>query len=282
MTVFAHPFMQHAFLAGTGIALACGLVGYFLVLRAQVFTSDALSHVAFTGALAALAFGFDLRIGLFAATICIAVMMGALGQRGRADDVVIGNVFAWILGLGVFFLTLYTTNRSTANGTAGVTVLFGSIFGLSAGQATAAALIAGGIVLMMIVIARPLLFASIDETVASAKGVPVGLLGVVFLVLVGATAAEAAQAVGSLLLLGLIAAPAGTALLLTDRPYRGLAISAGLAVAELWAGLALGYAAPSMPPSFAIIAVATAAYLAATLYSRLGRLRLPRPVPAAP
>ncbi|MDX6430842.1 MAG: zinc/manganese transport system permease protein, partial [Streptosporangiaceae bacterium] len=109
MTVFAHPFMQHAFLAGTGIALSCGLVGYFLVLRAQVFTGDALSHVAFTGALAALAFGFDLRIGLFAATIGIAVMMGALGRRGRADDVVIGNVFAWILGLCVFFLTLYTT-----------------------------------------------------------------------------------------------------------------------------------------------------------------------------
>ncbi|MCW2919959.1 MAG: hypothetical protein JWN52_8027 [Actinomycetia bacterium] len=280
MTVFAHPFMQHAFLAGTGIGLACGLVGYFLVLRAQVFTGDALSHVAFTGALAALAFGIDPRIGLFTATIGIAMLMGALGRRGRADDVVIGNVFAWILGLGVFFLTLYTTTRSTANGTAGVSVLFGSIFGLSAGQATTAAWIAGGIALMMVVIARPLLFASIDETVASAKGVPVGLLGLVFLALVGATAAEAAQAVGSLLLLGLIAAPAGTALLLTDRPYRGLAISAGLAVTELWAGLALSYAAPSIPPSFAIIAVATAAYLTATLYSRLGRPHLARPVPA--
>jgi zinc/manganese transport system permease protein len=281
MTVFAHPFMQHAFLAGTGIGLACGLVGYFLVLRAQVFTGDALSHVAFTGALAALAFGIDPRIGLFTATIGIAMLMGALGRRGRADDVVIGNVFAWILGLGVFFLTLYTTTRSTANGTAGVSVLFGSIFGLSAGQATTAAWIAGGIALMMVVIARPLLFASIDETVASAKGVPVGLLGLVFLALVGATAAEAAQAVGSLLLLGLIAAPAGTALLLTDRPYRGLAISAGLAVTELWAGLALSYAAPSIPPSFAIIAIATAAYLTATLYSRLGRPHLARPVPAA-
>jgi zinc/manganese transport system permease protein len=272
MTVFAHPFIQHAFLAGTGIALACGLVGYFLVLRAQVFTGDALGHVAFTGALAALAFGVDQRIGLFAATIAIAVMMGALGQRGHADDVVIGNVFAWILGLGVFFLTLYTTTRSTANGTAGVTILFGSIFGLSAEQATTAVWIAGGVALMVVVIARPLLFASIDQTVAAARGVPVRLLGIVFLSLVGATAAEAAQAVGSLLLLGLIAAPAGTALLLTDRPYRGLAISAALAVTELWAGLALSYAAPSIPPGFAIIALATAAYLTATLSSRPRRL----------
>jgi zinc/manganese transport system permease protein len=286
MTVFSHPFIQHALLAGTGIALACGLVGYFLVLRAQVFTGDALSHVAFTGALAALAFGIDLRIGLFAATIVIALLMSALGRRGRADDVVIGNVFAWILGLGVFFLTLYTTTRSTANGTAGVTVLFGSIFGLSAGQAFLAASVAGGVALLVILIARPLLFASIDESVAAARGVPVRVLGIVFLVLVGATAAEAAQAVGSLLLLGLIAAPAGTALLITDRPYRGLAISAGLAVVELWVGLALSYAIPSMPPSFAIIAVATSGYVTAAIYSRLyprSRHRgLAQPVPATP
>jgi zinc/manganese transport system permease protein len=267
--VFAHPFIQHAFLAGTGIALACGLIGYFLVLRAQVFTGDALSHVAFAGALAALAFGVDPRVGLFAATIGIAVLMGSLGHRGRADDVLIGNIFAWVLGLGVFFLTYYTTSRSTANGTAGVTVLFGSIFGLSAGQATAAAWVAAAVAALLVVIARPLLFASVDESVAAARGVPVRLVGIVFLALVGATAAEATQAVGSLLLLGLIAAPAGTALLLTDRPYRGLAISAGLAVAELWAGLALGYAASSIPPGFTIISVATVGYLAAMAYSRV-------------
>jgi zinc/manganese transport system permease protein len=284
MTVFTHPFMQHAFLAGTGIALACGLVGYFLVLRAQVFTGDALSHVAFAGALAALSFGIDLRVGLFAATIGVAVMMSGLGRRGRADDAVIGNVFAWILGLGVFFLTLYTTTRSTANSTAGPTVLFGSIFGLSASQATVAVWIGGGIALAVVVVARPLLFASIDEDVAAARGVPVRLLGVVFLALVGATAAEAAQAVGSLLLLGLIAAPAGTALLLTDLPYRGLAISAGLAVAELWAGLALSYTTPSMPPSFAIIAVASCGYVSAMAYSRLRRPRNSNPhlIPATP
>ena len=282
--MFAHPFLQHAFLAGTGIALICGLVGYFLVLRAQVFTGDALSHVAFTGALAALAFGIDLRIGLFAATIGVAVLIGALGRRGRADDVVIGNAFAWILGLGVFFLTLYTTTRSTANGTAGVTVLFGSIFGLSASQAAVAAWVAGGAALVVVAIARPLLFASLDESVAAARGVPVRLLGIAFLALVGATAAEATQAVGAMLLLGLLAAPAGTALLLTDRPYPGLALSTGLAVAELWAGLALSYAAPSIPPSFAIIAAATAAYLASTLYTRLRRpRRFPdTPVPALP
>jgi zinc/manganese transport system permease protein len=282
VSLFSQPFMQHAFLAGTAIAAACGLAGFFLVLRAQVFTGDALSHVAFTGALAALAAGIDLRLGLFTATIAVAVAIGALGRMGRADDVVIGNMFAWILGLGVFFLTLFTTSRSSSNGTAGISVLFGSIFGLSGGQAAAAAWIGAGIVAAIVAIARPLLFASVDEAVAAARGVPVRVLGVVFLAVVGATAAEATQAVGALLLLGLLAAPAATVQLLTDRPYRGLAISAGLAVIDMWAGLALSYAAPAMPPSFAIIAVATAAYLAAFTWSRLrrphqGPLRPPAP-----
>lgn len=270
---FAHPFFVSAFVAGTAVAAACGLVGYFLVLRAQVFTGDALSHVAFTGAMAALAFGLDLRVGLFVATVAVALLMAALGRRGQADDVVIGNIFAWILGLGAFFLTVYTTDRSTADGSAGVTVLFGSIFGISAGQATVAAII--GVVLcgLMVLLARPLLFATLDAAVAAARGVPVRLLGAVFLAIVGACTAEATQAVGALLLLGLLAAPAGTARRLTPRPYRALALSVLIAVADLWAGLFLSYAVPVLPPSFAILAVATAAYVVVALAGSAVRRR---------
>jgi zinc/manganese transport system permease protein len=266
-----HPFFANAILAGTAIAAACGLVGYFLVLRAQVFTGDALSHVAFTGALAALAFGLDPRIGLFTATIAIAVLMGTLGRKGHPDDVVIGNIFAWILGLGVFFLTVYTTNRSTANGAAGVNVLFGSIFGISSGNAVAAAVIGAVICLLMLLIARPLLFSTLDPAVAAARGLPVRLLGLGFLALVGACTAEAAQAVGALLLLGLLAAPAGTAIRLTTRPYRALGLSAMFAVAEMWVGLGLSYAVPALPPSFAILAVATAVYALVLATSALRR-----------
>lgn len=264
----SHPFFQHAFLAGTAIAAACGLVGYFLVLRAQVFTGDALSHVAFTGAMAALAFGADLRLGLFAATIAMALLFGTLGRRARPDDVVIGSVFSWVLGLGAFFITLYTTSRSTTNGTAGVSVLFGSIFGISPANAIVAALVAAGVGLLVILIARPLLFATLDEAVAAARGVPVRLLGYGFLALAGISAAEATQAVGSLLLLGLLAAPAGAAIRITDRPYRALALSAGLAVLEMWAGLFASYAVPKMPPSFAVMAAATAVYAATFLIRR--------------
>ena len=264
----AQPFFLHALLAGTAIATASGLVGYFLVLRAQVFTGDALSHVAFTGAMAALAFGYDLRLGLFAATVAIAVLFGTLGRAARPDDVVIGSVFSWLLGLGAFFTTLYTTSRSTTNGNAGVSVLFGSIFGISASGAVVAALVAAGICLTVLLLARPLLFATLDEAVAAARGVPVRLLGLGFLAIAGVSAAEATQAVGSLLLLGMLAAPAGAAIRLTNRPYRALALSAVLAVLEMWAGLFAAQALPRIPPSFAIMTAATAVYAATFLIRR--------------
>jgi zinc/manganese transport system permease protein len=270
--MLTHPFMQHAFLAGTAVALAAGLVGYFLVLRAQVFTADALSHVAFTGALAALAAGLDARIGLFAVTILVALGMGALGRRGRPDDVVIGGVFAWILGLGVFFLTVYTTTRSgTGNGSASVTVLFGSIFGLSGSRAALTAIIALVICGTVVALARPLLFASLDENVAAARGVPVRALGFGFLALVGGTAAESTQVVGALLILGLLAAPAGAASRLTARPFVAMGLSAAIAVGSMWIGLTASYLVPRMPPSFAILAVSTATYLVALVATRAGR-----------
>ena len=258
-----HPFLRYALLAGTAIAIASGLAGYFVVLRSQVFSGDALSHVAFTGALAALAAGVGLLVGLYLACIVVALAMAALGARGWADDTAIGSVFAWILGLGALFLTIYTSSSSGVDATSGVNVLFGSIFGLSSSQAMTDALIALGVAVAVVAIGRPMLLASIDEAVASARGVPVRLLGYVFLGLVGVTAAAATQAVGALLLLGLLATPAGAAQRLTARPFLAMWLSAGIAVVAIWGGLSLAYAAPRLPPSFGILAVATSCYLLA-------------------
>jgi zinc/manganese transport system permease protein len=271
--MFAHEFFRNAFLAGTFIALACGVVGYFVVLRAQVFAGDALSHVAFTGALAAAAAGIDTRIGLFAATIAVALMLGGIGERAGADDVTIGIVFAWILGLGVFFLALFSSGSGGGNGLLGARALFGSIFGLSAADARIAAAIGAAIALAVVAIARPLLFASVDPGVAATRGVPVRALGLAFLALVGATAGEATQAVGALLLLGLLAAPAGAAHRLTADPYLAIALSAALAVLSMWLGLAISYGVPGLPPSTAVIAVATAFYALAFLLTARGKRR---------
>src|SRR5246127_5734280 len=133
--MFAHEFFRNALLAGSFVALACGAVGYFVVLRAQVFAGDALSHVAFTGAVAAAAAGVDTRVGLFAATLLVALVLGGIGRTAGADDVAIGITFAWVLGLGVLFLALFSEGSGGGNGLLGARALFGSIFGLSAGEA---------------------------------------------------------------------------------------------------------------------------------------------------
>jgi zinc/manganese transport system permease protein len=266
--LLSQPFMRYALLAGTAIALASGLAGYFVVLRGQVFTGDALSHVAFAGALAALAAGIDLRIGLFAAVIAVAIVLGVLGDRGHADDVAVGAVFAWVLGLGVLFLSLFTMNKSSANGAAGINVLFGSIFGFDSGGAWLVAGTSVVIVAALLGIARPLRFASIDPVVADAAGVPVRVLSFVFLILVAVTAGMASQAVGALLLLALLAAPAAAAQRLTVRPHAAMWLSAGIAIASMWTGLAISYRMHDVPPSFSITATLTACYTGAVLWSR--------------
>jgi len=265
--MLSQPFIQHALIAGTSIALLSGLVGYFVVLRGQVFAGDALSHVAYAGALAALAAGVDLRFGLFASTVVVGLALGALGGRRAADDVVIGTTFAWMLGLGVLFLAIYTRHSASGNSAANVNVLFGSILGISASDAAVAAWLALGLIVVLLGLARPLLFASIDPDVAAARGVPVRLLGPVFLAIVGATAAEASQAIGALLLFGLLAAPPAAAQRLTDRPWAGFALAGALSVACLWIGICASYAAPALPASFTIMTTSTLIYAGATVWN---------------
>lgn len=263
--MFSHSFMRNAFLAGTPIAIASGLVGYFLVLRGQVFSGDALSHVAVPGALGALLLGVDARLGLFVVTVAVALLMGMLGRRGRPDEVVIGVIFTAILGLGALLISVASRRSGGTDASANVSVLFGSIFGLSVDQARVAAVVGVVICTAIVWFARPLLFASVDEAVASGRGVPVRALGVGFLGLVGLCAAEAAQAVGALLLLGLLTAPAGAARLLTDRPWRALFLAGVTAAVAMWGGLVFSYLVGRVPPSFSIIAVAAAIYLGASI-----------------
>src|SRR5580704_3450420 len=189
--------MRNALLAGTCIALACGVAGWFVVLRSQLFAGDALSHVAFPGALAAAAAGIDLRIGLFAATVAAGAGIGALGRgalagRGArsdggaaAQDAAIGVVFTLILGLGVFFLTLLSTSGAGGSGIQGARTLFGSIFGLGAAEARLAAALAIAVTLAIAAISRPLLFASVMPDLAAARGVKTRLLAIAFAALLG-------------------------------------------------------------------------------------------------
>jgi zinc/manganese transport system permease protein len=276
-SVWAQPFLWWSLLAGTAIALAAGLVGFVTVLRGQVFAGDALSHVALTGSLAALAFGIDLRLGLYGGCVGFALLLALLGGRQGADDTVIGSVFAWVLGLGALFLSLYAATGSggSTGGTAGVSVLFGSLLGLSAAQAAADTVVALAVSAALVALARPLIFAALDPAVARARGVPVRALSIAGFVLLGLVAAVATQAVGALLLLGLLAAPAGAAQRLVDRPFAALWASAGIAVASLWIGVVAASTWPAVPASSATVGAAALAYALAWAVSarRAGRGR---------
>jgi zinc/manganese transport system permease protein len=171
------------------------------------------------------------------------------------------------------FLSIYARSGSADNGAANINVLFGSIFGLGTAQAVAAALVGAGVCIGVACIARPLLFASLDGAVAAARGLPVRALGVAFLVLVGVCASEATQAVGALLLVGLIAGPAGAARRLTTRPWVGLGAAGAIALAAMWLGLTASYVWGSLPPSFSIMAVVAVAYVLAVVIPAAARPR---------
>src|SRR5205085_12448222 len=179
--------------------------------------------------------------GLFALTLLVGAGMAMLGQRAQADDAAIGIVFAWILGIGLLMLTLLATSSSGGNGVTAVNTLFGSIFDLSAGSARLAAVIAALVVLGIAGAFRPLLLSTLDPELATIRGLPVRALGVAFLVILAVVSAESTQAVGALLLLGLLAAPAGAAHRLTTDPRRGIALAGALAVLATWGGLAISY-----------------------------------------
>jgi zinc/manganese transport system permease protein len=265
-----YGFMRHAFEAATVVAVVAGLVGYFVVLRSLAFAAHALSHVGFAGATGAVALGLSPVAGVVVLSAAAAAGIGAMGARLRERDVAVGMVMAFSLGLGAFFLALYAGFANEA-----VAILFGEVLGVSPGD-VAFSWAAGAVVLAgLAALYRPLLFSSLDEEVAEAKGVRVRRVSVAFMVLLALAVAEAVQVVGVLLVFALLVAPPAIAQRLARRPARGLLLSAGLSVAFCWAGLTLGYWTP-YPVSFYITGLAFAAYLAA----RAGRpaLLASRPV----
>jgi zinc/manganese transport system permease protein len=259
--LFRYAFMQHAFEAGTIVALSAGVIGYFVVLRGLSFAAHALSHIGFAGATGAVLIGTAPIVGLLVFTMSAGAVMGALGQRLRGRDVTIGLVMAWSLGLGLLFTRLYKGSANLAIG-----ILFGQIFGITS-QDVAVTFVAGLVtVLLVVAVYRPLLFATLDEEVAEAKGVPVRGLSIAFMVVLAVAVSEAVQVVGVLLIFALIVAPAAVAERFTTRPSRGVLLAAFLAVLFTWAGLTIAYYLP-YPVGFFITTIAFWTYILARVLS---------------
>lgn len=269
LDILSYDFMRQALLAGTILSVVAGFVGYFVVLRHQAFAGEALSDVAFTGALAGAAFGINPLVTLLSGTVLVALAMGLFGERLRGRDVAIGTVLAWTLGLGVLFLSLFTANASgSGTGFSGVSALFGNLFGISEEQTRVIALAAAAEVATLAVIARPLLFSSLDPDVARARGVPARALGLIFMALLAVTVALATVAVGALLVFALLLLPAATAQQLVPRPYAGLGLAALLAVLITWLGVAISFYTGA-PSSVCVSLLGVALYAGTLGYLRL-------------
>jgi zinc/manganese transport system permease protein len=254
-----YDFMIHAFEAGTIVAIVAGAIGYFVVLRGSSFAAHALSHIGFAGATGAVVLSLNPIVGLLAFTLGSGIAIGALGNRLRGRDVTIGIVLAWTLGLGVLFISLYRGYATEA-----YALLFGQILGISSGD-VAVTLIAGIVTIAgLVAVYRPLLFSSVDEELAGAKGVPVTALSIGFMAILAVAVTEAVQVVGVLLIFALIVTPAAIAVRFTSRPPAAILIGVLLALAFTWLGLSIAFFSPH-PVSFFITTLAFATYVGVRL-----------------
>jgi zinc/manganese transport system permease protein len=263
--MLSYAFMRNAFATGTVVAIVAGIVGYFVVLRHLAFAAHSLAHIGFAGAAGALVVGASPIAGLLAFTGSAAAAMGALGKSWRSRDTAIGMVLTFALGLGVLFLSLYSGYATQA-----YAILFGEILGISAHDVVVTACSGAVVVLALLVMYRPLLFASLDEDVAEARGVRVRVLGILFMLVLAVTVTVAVQVVGVLLIFALIVAPAAIAERFARTPAIAIAIAIGLALAFTWAGLAVAFYTP-WPVSFFITTFAFGAYVSVGAGSAMRR-----------
>jgi zinc/manganese transport system permease protein len=261
-TMLEYEFMRNAFAASAIVGVVAGAVGYFLVLRGQTFAGHALAHVGFPGATGAALAGLSPFFGLTAFTLAAGVGIGLLGERAHRD-VAIGIVLTLSLGLGLLFLHFYTANAAQAT-----SVLFGNVLGIGFHTVLVLAAMALVTLAALTIVARPLLFASLQPELAEAKGVRLELVSTLFMVIVAIATAEATQIVGVLLVFALMVAPAATSLLLTRGVLAGIVASILIAVAIAWASLTLAYFT-DWPTSFFITALGAGAYLSAAVVGKL-------------
>jgi zinc/manganese transport system permease protein len=253
-------FAQHALEAAFLVATSCGLIGPFVISRSMAFAVHGTSELAFTGAVGGLLVGDNPIAGALVGAVVVAGLIGTMGQRPSERDSSIGVILAAGLGLGVYLLGFYHGYASEA-----LNILFGNIFGVSTGQIILLAAIALGVAIVMAVLWRPLLFASVDPDVAQARGVRTGLLGLIFLFVLAITVTEAAQLVGTLLVLSLAITPASAAQRLSASPRSVAVLSVLFAVVSAEGGLLLSFQFASVKPSVLIVALSFFIYVIARL-----------------
>jgi zinc/manganese transport system permease protein len=266
------PAVQHALIAATLVAVISGLIGPFVITRRAAFAVHGVAELSFTGAVAGLIWAHDALLGALLGSLVVAAAIGLLGVRERERDSAIGVTLAFGLGVGVYLLSRAHGSARTAQN-----ILFGQIFGVSNEQLVLLVAVAGAVLLAILVLYRPLLFASVDPELAEARGVPVKVAGMAFLFVLAVTVTEAAQVVGTLLVLSLAITPAAAAHRLSARPAIVGALAVLFALLAGDGGLLVsltGLNTTNVPASAFITAISFAVYLLARLVGPRWRGRL--------
>lgn len=258
--MWQYSFMQHAFEAGTVVAIVAGIIGYFVVMRRLSFAAHALSHVGFAGAAGAVLININPFFGLLLFTSGGGLAMAALGRRASTQDVQIGTVLAFMLGLGVLFINLYKGYATEA-----YSLLFGEILGISSGDVLLTLVSGIFIIATVALLYRRLVFTSLDEDVAEARGISMLGMGIAMMLLIAVATSIAVQVVGVLLIFALLVTPAAVAQRLARRPAQGVAIAVSLALVATWFGLFTSYYLP-YPVSFFITTFVFCIYVGVRIF----------------
>ena len=236
--------VQNSIWAGAVLGIVGGLIGPFVVARNMPFAVHGISELSFAGASASLLLGVNVVSGSLVGSVIAALLIGLLGSRARERNSIIAVLMPFGLGLGILCLALYKGRAANKFG-----LLTGQIVSVDNPQLTFLIVVAAIVVATLLVIWRPLMFASVDPDVAAAAGIPVRTLAIVFMLVLGLATAVSVQIVGALLVLSLLVTPAAAALRLSSHPVVVPVLSTVFAVTSVVGGilLALGGGLPISP-----------------------------------
>ena len=236
--------VHNSLIAAALLGVIGGLVGVFVQMRDMQFAVHGIAELSFAGAAAALLLGVNVALGSVLGSLVAGALIGALGIRARDRNSVIGVLMPFGLGLGVLFLALYEGRAANKFG-----LLTGQVVSVAGEQLGWLISLSVVVVIGLALIWRPLTFISADPEVAVARGLPAGLLSIVFTVLLALAVSLAVQVVGALLVLSLLVTPAAAAFRVTASPVLAPLLSVVFAVTSAVGGIlvALGTSVPISP-----------------------------------
>jgi zinc/manganese transport system permease protein len=236
--------VQNSIIAGAVLGIVGGLIGVFVMSRDLAFAVHGISELSFAGASAALLVGANVVLGSMVGSLVAAILIGILGARARDRNSIIAVLMPFGLGLGILFLALYQGRSANKFG-----LLTGQIVSVDNPQLGVLLVVSALVIGALLIVWRPLMFASVDSEVARAKGVPTRTLSIVFMVLLGLAVAVSIQVVGALLVLSLLVTPAAAAMRVTASPLLTPLLSMLFAVVSVVGGimLSLGGGLPISP-----------------------------------